>query len=55
MKRISLRMFITLDGNVEFPNYPGQYDVSIYPDTNFTYMWHKYHDSIGTIILEREA
>ena len=55
MRRISLRMFMTLDGHAEFPKYPGYDDPPGYPDPNFTDMWHKYYDSIDTIILGRRA
>lgn len=55
MRRISLRMFMTLDGHAEFPKYPGYDDTPSYPDPNFTDMWHKYYDSIDTIILGRRA
>lgn len=54
-RRISLRMYMTIDGHAEFPKYPGSDDPPSYPDPNFSDMWSKHYESIDTIILGRRA
>lgn len=55
MRRIALRMYVTLDGYAEFPQYPGSSDDDANHGEDFRVMWSNYYDSTDTILFGRRA
>ncbi len=56
MRRISLRLYVTLDGISEFPEYPGSGEAPTdEPDELATEMWTKSWENIDTLLFDRET
>ncbi len=55
MRRISIRMYVTLDGYAEFPNYPGSDDADANKGADFHVMWTDHYDSTDTILFGRKS
>ena len=55
MRKITLNLYMTLDGYGEFPKYPGS-DVRLEkPDAAFTEMWINRYSSVDTILYGRRS
>ena len=55
MRRISIRMYMTLDGFAEFPKYPGSDDPSANDAADFRLMWSDLYSSTDTILFGRKS
>src|SRR2546425_12327630 len=54
-RKITLNMYMTLDGYGEFPKYPGSDIRSTEPGEGFTDMWINRDDSVDTILYGRRS
>lgn len=54
-RRITVNMYMTLDGKAEFPKYPGSDVVTSEPDEAFREMWIDRYKSVDTVIFGRRA
>src|SRR2546427_2878457 len=54
-RKITVNMYMTLDGYGEFPKYPGSDIPSKEPSEGFTDMWIKRYDSVDTILYGRRS
>lgn len=54
-RKITVNMYMTLDGKAEFPKYPGSDAVSVEPDEAFKDMWIDRYASVDTVIFGRRA
>ncbi len=54
-RRITVNLYMTLDGYGEFPKYPGSDVVTKEPGVAFTNMWVNRYDSVDTIVFGRRA
>ena len=54
-RRITVNVYMTLDGYGEFPKYPGSDDRSKKPGEGFTDMWINRYDSVDTILYGRRS
>jgi len=54
-RKITVNMYMTLDGYGEFPKYPGSDVRSKEPGDGFTDMWIKRYDSVDTILYGRRS
>ena len=54
-RKITVNMYMTLDGYGEFPKYPGSDIPSKEPGEGFTDMWIKRYDSVDTILYGRRS
>lgn len=54
-RKITLNMYMTLDGYGEFPEYPGSDISQDIPDFAFEEMWIKRYSSVDTIIYGRNS
>ena len=54
-RKITVNLYMTLDGYGEFPKYPGSDVVSQEPGVSFTDMWINRYDSVDTVIFGRRA
>lgn len=52
LRRVSLQMYLTLDGYNEFPTYPGSEPSTDEPDLVAEEMWVKRWDSIDTLLFD---
>lgn len=55
MRRISIRMYATLDGFAEFVKYPGSDDPDANQGADFRIMWADHYDSTDTILFGRKS
>ena len=55
MRKITLNLYMTLDGYGEFPKYPGSDVQSEKPDQAFTEMWINRYSSVDTILFGRRS
>ena len=54
-RKITVNLYMTLDGFGEFPKYPGSDVVSQEPDGAFTEMWVNRYDSVDTVVFGRRS
>ncbi len=54
-RKITVNMYMTLDGYGEFPKYPGSDVQSEEPGEGFTEMWINLYDSVDTILFGRRS
>ena len=54
-RRITVNMYMTLDGHAEFPKYPGSDAPSPEPDEAFLDMWVRRYDSVDTVVFGRRS
>ena len=54
-RKITVNMYLTLDGYGEFPKYPGSDVVPEEPGAGFTDMWINRYDSVDTIVFGRRS
>jgi len=54
-RKITVNMYMTLDGYGEFPKYPGSDVRSEEPGEGFTEMWINRYDSVDTILYGRRS
>lgn len=54
-RKITVNMYMTLDGYGEFPKYPGSDIQSKEPSKGFTDMWINRYDSVDTILYGRRS
>ncbi|HZY69566.1 MAG TPA: dihydrofolate reductase family protein [Thermoplasmata archaeon] len=55
MRRVSLQMYLTLDGYNEFPTYPGSEPPANEPDLIAEEMWIKRWDSIDALLFDQQT
>lgn len=54
-RRVTVNLYMTLDGYGEFPKYPGSDAVFPEPDEAFKEMWVNRYDSVDTVVFGRRA
>ena len=54
-RRITVNLYMTLDGYGEFPKYPGSDVQSKQPGEGFRSMWVNRYDSVDTVIFGRQS
>ena len=54
-RKITVNMYMTLDGYGEFPKYPGSDDPSEEPGEAWNAMWISRYDSVDTIVFGRRS
>src|SRR3989442_8071544 len=54
-RKITVNMYMTLDGYGEFPKYPGSDVRSEEPGEGFTEMWINRYESVDTILYGRKS
>ena len=54
-RKITVNMYMTLDGYGEFPKYPGSDAQFDEPDPAFTQMWVNRYDSVDTVVFGRRS
>ena len=54
-RKVTVNMYMTVDGRGEFPKYPGSDVVPKKPDAQFTEMWVKRYRSVDTVVMGRRS
>lgn len=54
-RKITVNMYMTLDGYAGFPKYPGSDSVPEEPDLFWTEMWIKRYGSVDTVVMGRRS
>ncbi len=54
-RKITVNMYMTVDGFAEFPKYPGSDIQQDEPDEAFAEMWVRRYDSVDTVVFGRRA
>jgi dihydrofolate reductase len=54
-RKVTVNLYMTLDGYGEFPKYPGSDFAPKEPDALFTEMWINRYDSVDTVVFGRRA
>ena len=54
-RKVTVNLYMTLDGYGEFPKYPGSDIRTREPDEQFTDMWTSRYDSVDTLVFGRRS